>query len=98
MVIAALTGQKTVMQYVAGSAEAAAGSTGKMAKNTDKAKKSAQGALAAFDQINVLAKDTSNADTPDIGAGGVGGGGKMQFKEVPVPPDYLLTLWEGFKA
>lgn len=101
MVIAALMGQKTVMQYVAGSAEAAAGSTGKVAKNTEKAKKAAQGALAAFDEINVLAKQTADEVAPDIGAGGAGGpaGGGMKMQEVPIDPTILafVNKWEAFK-
>src|SRR3990172_2847645 len=56
MITAAFAGQKTVMQVVAGSAA-------KLAKNTEKAKKAAEGALAAFDQINVLAKQAAGVDT-----------------------------------
>ena len=58
MITAAFTGQTEVVQVVAGSA-------GDLAKNTEKAKKAAQGALAAFDQINVLSQgDTGAAATP----------------------------------
>ncbi len=53
MFTAAWTGAKQAMQIVEGS-------TKKVANNTDKIRKNAQGALAAFDQINVL--DT-NKDT-----------------------------------
>lgn len=56
MVIAAFTGAKTVMQVVAGSAA-------KLAANTKDAKKAAEGALAAFDQINVLQMDKGTPDT-----------------------------------
>lgn len=56
MITAALTGQKEVMQVIVGSAA-------KLAKNTEKAKKEAQGALAAFDQINVLQQKTPGAET-----------------------------------
>lgn len=80
MIIAALTGQKTVMQYIAGSADTAATSTGRLAGNTEKATKAAKGALAAFDQLNVLQKDTADASGGGVGANG----GAMQFTEVPV--------------
>jgi hypothetical protein len=99
MFIAALSGQKTVMQYVSGSADSAASSTGAAAKNTDKlanstdkAKKAAKGALAAFDQINVLQQETAEIafpDTPLGGIGGGGGGGNMQMVEVPIDPSIL---------
>lgn len=56
MVTAAFVGQKQVLQVIPGSAE-------KLAKATEKAKKNAQGALAAFDQINVLSKQ--QADNPN---------------------------------
>lgn len=85
-VLAYLTGQKTVMQYVAGSAEAAANSTGKM-------EKAAKGALAAFDKIDVL---------PQAKGGGAGaGGGNLEFKVVPVLPKEGLSpieeLWQKIK-
>ena len=53
-VMGALMGQRTVMRATADAASDAAGSTGKMAKNTKEAEKRAKGALAAFDEINVL--------------------------------------------
>lgn len=52
MITAAWLGQKQVLQIIPGSAA-------KFAKETEKAKKSAQGALAAFDQINILTKQTA---------------------------------------
>jgi hypothetical protein len=87
MIIAALLGQKTVMQYVAGSAASAATATGKLADNTSKAGKAAKGALAAFDQLNVLQQDT--ADTSGAGSSG---GGAMQFTEVPITASVLDTV------
>jgi hypothetical protein len=73
MVIASMAGMKTVMQYVAGSAE--------------KAAKAAKGALAGFDEINVLQQPNEAA-----------GAGTMQFQEVAVPADYAKTVWESFKT
>jgi phage-related protein len=57
MITAAFLGQKQVLQVIPGSAA-------KLAKETEKTKKAAQGALAAFDQINVLQKPDSGADVP----------------------------------
>jgi len=56
MITAAFFGQKEVLQVVVGSAE-------DLAKNTEKAKKAAQGALAAFDQINVLQGPEADTNT-----------------------------------
>jgi hypothetical protein len=97
MVVAALTGQKTAMQYVAGSMADAAASSERMAANAKKTEKAAKGQLAAFDEINVLQKKD---EEPVAGVGGAGAaaGGSMQLQEVPVPEDYLKSLWEGFKT
>ncbi len=110
-VVAALLGQKTVMQYVEGSADSAATSTGRLAgnaekaakgtkkikDNTDKAAKAAKGALATFDELNVLQQDTAEKlaevtpETPEEpGAGGVSAGGAMLFKEVPISDEALV--------
>jgi hypothetical protein len=56
-ITAAFLGQKQVLQVVPGSAA-------KLAKETEKTKKAAQGALAAFDQINVLQKSDQDGATP----------------------------------
>lgn len=74
MVIAALLGQKTVMQYVAGSAK-------DMAQDTEDAQDAAEGALAAFDAINVLQMDKSPTN-PNEGAAG-------EFIEVPIEGSIL---------
>jgi hypothetical protein len=98
MIIAALTGQKTVMQAVAGEAQEAASATGTMAGNTKKAEKAAKGALAAFDEINVLQQDQPEAAAPT--GGGAGGGGidaSSLLQEVEVPADYLKQVWENVK-
>lgn len=84
MFIAALRGQKTVMQYVSGSAEGAANSAGKLAKNTKEAGKAAKGALAAFDQLNVL-----QMQEPEEGSGG--GGGNVVMREVEIDPGISET-------
>jgi len=79
-IIGGLTGQAAVLQYVAGSAKSAASSTGSMAKNTDKANKAAKGALAAFDELNVLQRKNEEEDMAGVG-GGAGNG--MQTIEMP---------------
>jgi len=90
MFIAALTGQKTVMQYVSGAVGEAANSTGKLAKETKKAEKAAKGALAAFDEINVLQQDTAGLaeDEPIIPIGAFDGG-SIIMREVAVPENWL---------
>ena len=115
MVIAALLGQKTVMQYVAGSASEAADATGGvadsakdaakatggMAKNTKKAGEAAEGALAAFDELNVLQMEKEQPDTGaggydpgvgGLGGGGIGGGGLGSFVEVPIEETILEKI------
>jgi hypothetical protein len=62
---------------------------GKLAKNTKDAEKAASGALAAFDQINILQQE--KPDTESTGGGG-GGGGTMQMQEIPVPENFLVDL------
>ena len=98
MFIAALTRQKTVAQYASGSLDKAAGGAGKLAKNTKQAAKAAEGALAAFDEINVLQKDRANEDFDAGGGGGGGGGIPISFEEVPVPENFLASTWESIKA
>ena len=85
MFIAALAGKSTYMKYVSGSVDKAANSTGaaanntdKLAKNTKKAAQEAKGALASFDQINVLQQETADLSegmSSDLGNGGSGGSG-----------------------
>jgi hypothetical protein len=58
MITAALLGQREVMQIVAGSAR-------NMSKDTKAAAKEMKGALAAFDQINILDKKPAEAG-PDL--------------------------------
>ena len=54
--------------------EAAAGATGDLADNTKAAEKAAKGALAAFDEINVLQQDTGSGAGAGLPAGGLTGG------------------------
>lgn len=120
MAIAALTGQSTYMQYVATSSDAAAKSTGGAAKNTKqladntkKAGEAAKGALAAFDEINVLQQDTAETGVDSAGIGTVGGvgggiGAGGYLVETPIDPEALgkidqfknklLEMWENIKA
>jgi len=96
MFIAALTGQKTVMQYVSGATDSAAKSTSKLAKATKDTEKAAKGALAAFDELNVLQQDT--ADLADQETGG-GIGGNIVMEEVPVTkPDWMESVLEWWAS
>jgi len=92
MFIAALSGQKSVMQYVSGSTEAAANSAGDLADNTAKAGKAAKGALAAFDQLNVL-----QMEEPKQPSGG-GAGGNIVLQAVDIDPKILETVEKIKKA
>lgn len=97
--IAALSGATTYNKYISGSASGAgqaAKNADKLAKNTDKAGKAAKGALAGFDQLNVLQQET--ADLSDIqdfegmtGGGGAGSGGNMVFQETAIDSN-ILTI------
>jgi len=85
-IIGALFGVKAGFGGVA----SAAGGAGKATK---KAAKEAAGALAAFDQINVL---QTKKDDPDAGGGGAGGGMALPAVD-PISPEMLAKL-EEFKA
>jgi hypothetical protein len=107
MVIGALTGQKTVMQYIAGSADTAANATGRLADNAKKSAKAASGALAAFDEINLLQKAQSTTGEGGGGSEAGAGGGAYQFKAVPIDPevqknvktvqDWFQEAWDNIK-
>lgn len=94
MFIAALTGQKTVMRYISGATDSAASSTGKLAKNTKDLEKAAEGALAAFDEIDVLQMEKEDTDTGTVG-------GNIVMQEVPVEKpawmEKMLGWWETLK-
>ena len=74
MFIAALSGATTYARYVSGAASDTAKGTGQAAKNTEKMAKAAKGALASFDQLNVLQMESN-----DSNAGGAGGGTIKRF-------------------
>jgi len=86
-IIGALFGVKAGFGGVA----SAAGGAGKATK---KAAKDAAGALAAFDQINVL---QTQKDDPNAGGGGGAGGGLSVPAVDPISPELLAKL-EDFKA
>ena len=67
------------LDQMASSGEAAANAQEALAKNTDKANKAAKGALASFDELNVLQMDQGDAGGAGAGAGvnigaGIGAG------------------------
>ena len=90
MFVAVWLGKKSAYQYIAGSLEDSAKSSKKLADNAKKTEKAAKGALAAFDDLNVLAKDTAEttAPSPDTGGGG------MAFVETPVSPEIITQVEE----
>ena len=107
--IAALTGQKSYMQYVADSATQANKQTGGVARNMKEAEKSAkktqkasEGALAAWDELNVLAQDKAQAEEqgrlPEMGGMGGISGGAMMMEEVMIDEDFLANIWLGILA
>jgi hypothetical protein len=79
MITAAFVGQKEVLQITAGSAA-------KLAENTKKTEKAARGALAAFDQIDVLTKPETAAGGEDTTPQTVGA------ELVPVTNDILSKV------
>lgn len=87
-IIGALFGVKAGFGGVASAASGAG-------KATKKAAKDAAGALAAFDQINVL--QTGKDEQPDAGGGGGAGGGLSVPAVDPISPELLAKL-EDFKA
>jgi hypothetical protein len=91
MIVGALLGQKEVYQAVAGGSEQAAVAAEKQAKSTEKAKKAAEGILAAFDKLDVLKQpvDTTAAANPAGAAGTPAALGTAAFKMVPITNDIL---------
>jgi hypothetical protein len=90
MIIAAWLGQKTVMQATANTTKDAAKSAGQLAKNTKDAGKAAEGALASFDELNVLQMN-KNEDTTGGGGGNVTGPA-VTFTSVPIDPKILENV------
>lgn len=88
--IAALTGKSTWSRAVSQTEDYAASLDG-----VASSAKKAQGALAKFDDLDVLNQDTSG------GAGGAGGSGSDLWEEVPVSDamknmaDWLKKMWEA---
>lgn len=78
--IGKLFGLNTTIKSSAKSAIGAADAQGELADETKKAGKAASGALASFDKLDVLQKDTSS------GAGDTGGaGGMLDFGQAEMP-------------
>lgn len=75
--IAALSGAGTYMVYVADSTGDAGSSAGTWADEVERGEEAVKGALAGFDQLNVLQMKDTNPDTP----GGGGGGGTGHWEE-----------------
>lgn len=101
-IMAAFLGQKTIMQYVAGSTEAAAKAAKGFGGAMGDASKAAKGALAAFDEINVLQMQEEG------GGGGGDAGAEGTWNEVPIESKVLDTVqkikdwfrqaWEDVKS
>lgn len=91
MLLAFALGQSKVMQYTAGATNDMAGGASDYADEMERANEAAEGALGAFDQINVLQQEQAADNVP---TGGGGGGQLGSFKEVDVDPE----IWNKFKA
>ncbi len=86
MYIAAFLGQKSILVATTNSATGAAKATGQMARNTKDAEKAARGALASFDEINVLQQE--NKEDSNTG----GAGPDVAFQTVPVENSVIETV------
>jgi hypothetical protein len=86
-VLAGLTGQAGYWKSTAKAAGSAAGSSKEMAENTKKAGEAAEGALASFDQLNVL--DMAKENEPSTG-GGAGAGVGQEW--VPLGEKALVLV------
>ena len=98
-IIAALFGMKATVGGVASAATGSGKAAKSAAKDAKKAAKDAAGALASFDQINVLSsqQDNANPDVPEPDAGGGGGmGGLPSLPSTVVPPELMKSI-EDFK-
>jgi hypothetical protein len=73
----------------------AAGAAGDLADNTSAAGKAAKGALAAFDQLNVLQQDQGNAGAGggDLGGGALGGGAEWK----KISDGWFAETWKNVK-
>ncbi len=103
-VMSILTGQQVQtgagLGAVADSGQAAADAQGKLADNTTKAGKAAKGALAAFDQLNVLQQADNSGGGSTPAPGGVPAlpaGGDLPAMNNPISPQ-LIAQVESFKG
>jgi len=81
-------------EEMAAGAEAAADATGDLAGATEGAGKAAKGALAPFDELNVLQQDSGGEGS----GGGTGGGlGGLEIEEGESPFDALGDSMDGIK-
>ena len=85
------------MGAVADDTQAAADAQGDLADNTAKAGKAAKGALAAFDQLNVLAQDTGTGAGAGGAGAGVGGGIIGDTTATDSALEQIKTKVEAFK-
>lgn len=90
-----ISASATGMDAVAAGTQAAADAQEELAENTAKAGKAAKGALAAFDELNVLQQDAGRGDgagAPDAGAG-------ISTGEGPLPPEpEIVAIVNRIKA
>lgn len=92
MFIASLAGLETIMVYTSGAVEEAMKGAGGLADEMERAKGAAEGALAPFDELNVLAQEAERGPS----GGGPGIGGPIQMEEVEVPADFAQQAWQTF--
>jgi hypothetical protein len=98
--IAGMLGQKTILMYVGEATSDAADEASRLADETERAGKAAKGALAAFDQLDVLKQNepVTKTDTAEAGSGPL-------FKEVPIEQaaldkvnkirQFFIDLWNN---
>ena len=89
-VVASMTGQGGYWKSTAKAADSTAASSKKVADNTKKAGEAAEGALAAFDELNVLQMEKGSEETA---AGGGGGGGGVGLEWVEVANEAFKIDW-----
>lgn len=96
-----ISASATGMDAVAAGTQAAADAQEELAENTAKAGKAAKGALAAFDELNVLQQDTGRGDgagAPGVPAVGEAGAG-ISTGEGPLPPEpEIVAIVNRIKA
>lgn len=87
------------MQQMGDATQGAADAQGNLADNTEEAGKAAKGALASFDDLNVLAQDTgSGASAPsDVGGGGGVGLGDLDTETLDTGLDEMTDKVMAWK-